>query len=227
MKNTTSKKKKHTSPSKNTDWVYWMQAIEPSSQKINEAFPGNHPLWVVQSQTEISAERFCYLRKHVLRINQAQCAAYLRVDMRTIRRWENGEVDIPFASFELLRVVYHSAQFKLSHPEWDGWFISTTGELISPYCRDIALTPGDLNLVPYLHSWNATMKDEVAKLTQELAVVRAENTALRELFLANGITDEVAAMQERVNALMTRINTARVIPFAPVQDEPQLQEKIA
>ena len=227
MKNTTSKKKPQKLPSKKTGWAYWMQAIEPSSQEINQAFPGYHPQWVIHSQTEITAERFCYLRKHILRISKRQCAAYLRVDMRTISRWEKGEVDIPFASFELLRVVYHSAQFKLSHPEWDGWFISASGKLISPYSRDIALTPGDLNLVPYLRNWNATMKDEIARLTQELAEARAENTALRDLFLANGITDEVAAMQDKVNALMTKINTARVIPFVPTKDAPQPQEKTA
>lgn len=227
MKNTTSKKKPQSLPSNETSWAYWMQAIEPSSQEINEAFPNYHPQWVVQSQTEISAERFCYLRKHVLRINQSQCAAYLRVNLKTVRRWEKSEAEIPFAAFELLRMVYHSVQFKLSHPEWDGWFINAKGKLISPYHRDMALTPSDLNLVPFLHSWNATMKDEIVKLTQKLAEAISENTALRELFLANGITDEVAAMQERVNSLMTKINTARVIPFAQTQDEPQLQEKIA
>lgn len=228
MKTNTSKKKPQNLPSKDTEWVYWMQAIEPSSKEINDAFPGYHPQWVVQSQTtEITAERFCYMRKHVLRINQRQCAAYLRIDMRTISRWENGERGIPFAAFELLRTVYHSAQFKLSHPDWDGWFISTTGKLVSPYARDVCLTPGDLNLVPHLHNWNAIMKKEVAQLTQELAEARAENTALRELFLANGITDEVAAMQDKINALMTKINTARVIPFAAAQDEPNLREKRA
>ncbi len=229
MKNTTNKKNLHNHPSEKSLWAYWMQAIEPNSQEINEAFLGYHPQWIVRSQvgSEISAEHFCYMRKTVLRISQRQCAAYLRVSLKTITRWEKDEADIPFAALELLRVVYHSAQFKLSHPEWDGWFISTTGKLISPYSRDLALTPEDLNLVPYLHNWNATMKDEVEKLTEELAAARAENTALRELFLANGITDEVAAMQEKINGLMTRINTARVIPFAITENEPLLKEKAA
>lgn len=227
MKNTTNKKNLHNQPSEKSRWAYWMQAIEPTSEAINKAFPDYHPQWIVNSQSDISAERFSFMRNTVLRISQRQCAAYLRVSLKTISRWEKGEADIPFAALELLRVVYHSAQFKLSHPEWDGWFISTTGKLISPYSRDLALTPEDLNLVPYLHNWNATMKDEVEKLTQELALARAENTALRELFLANGVTEEVAAMQQKINGLMTRINTARIIPFAITENEPPLKEKAA
>ncbi len=232
MKNTkprkTCKNNLQGYPSEKTSWAYWMQALEPNSAEINAAFPGYHPQWVVQSQYKrVSAEGFCYMRKRVLKISQRQCAAYLRVHLKTLSRWEKGEIEVPFMAFELLRMVYRGVHFKLSHPEWDGWFISEAGKLVSPYSRDIELAPGDINLVPYLHNWNATMKDEIAKLTKELAEAKEENTALREIFLVNGVTDEVAAMQERINALMAKINTARVMPFAPANIEQHPQGKVA
>ena len=227
MKNTTKTKKQPNYPSKQTDWAYWMQAIEQKSMEINEAFPGYHPQWVIRSQLrDVSADGFANIRKYALKISRKQCAAYLRVSEKTILRWETGKVEIPFSAFELLRVVYFTAQFKLSHPDWDGWFISDNGKLVSPFSPDISLSPGEINLVPFLHKWNAIMKTEIEELKQELAKTITENTALRELFLANGITDEVAAMQDKINTLMARINTARVIPFAP-KDEQELEEKVA
>jgi hypothetical protein len=73
----------------------------------------------------------------------------------------------------------------------------------------------------------ALLRNDVKKLQGQLDAAIAENTALREMFLDNGVTDEVAAMQEKVNALMARINTARVIPFAPADIEQQPLEKAA
>lgn len=228
MKNTTSKKKQHVRLSEKSSWAYWMQAIEPTSEELKKAFPDYHPQWVIQSQllTDITGEHFQYLRKNVLRITPQQCAAYLRVTQRTIRLWEKGDVRVPFMAFELLRMVYRSAQFRLSHPDWDGWFISTTGKLISPDLRDHAMSPSDLNLVPYLHNWNATMKAEIVDLTQKLNDAQQENTKLRQMFVAQGVVDELAAMQDTIAELMTRIATAKIIPFqaAPIE---QPKEKIA
>lgn len=227
MKSTTSKKKMHTQPSEKTRWAYWMQAIEPISEDLNRAFPEYHPQWVQMSQMRaISPAMFISFRQS-LGMTKEQCAAYLRVDLRTLRRWENGHSAITFSSFELLRVMQESVHFKMSHPKWDGWFINYHGVLHSPDIGGKGWTPEQLVWSTMTRSEAALLRNDVKKLQSQLDEAIAENTALREMFLANGVTDELASMQEKINALMARINTARVIPFAPTDIEQQPLEKVA
>lgn len=156
-----------------------------------------------------------------------QCAAYLRVSVNTIFRWEDDKAKVPFVCFELLRVVSETVRFKMSHPSWDGWFINYHGVLHSPDIGGKGFTPEQLILATMTRSEAALLRNDVKKLQSQLDAAIAENTALREMFLDNGVTDEVASMQEKINALMARINTARVIPFAPADIEQQPLEKVA
>lgn len=227
MKNTTSKKILHKRPSDKTRWAYFMQAIEPNSEEINKAFPDYHPQWLqLSQQLTIGPENFKGLRRS-LGLSVTQCAAYLRADKSTLHKWEKGVSPVPFAEFELLRLVLESVRFKMSHVKWDGYFINDNGVLHSPDIGGKGFTPEQLVWSAMTRSEAALLRNDVTKLQNQLNAAIAENTALREMYLSNGVTDEVAAVQEKVNALMARINTARVIPFAPTQDEPQLQEKIA
>jgi hypothetical protein len=124
-----------------------MQAIEPNDKAINEAFTGFHPQFVVQSQREgVRPEVFVY-RRLQLGMNAKQCAAYLRIDERTLRRWESGHGDIPFVAYELLRVLQENLFAKLTHKAWDGWFISANGELVSPNFGGCSFTPQRLQYV--------------------------------------------------------------------------------
>ncbi|HUX90232.1 MAG TPA: hypothetical protein VMV48_06030 [Gallionellaceae bacterium] len=226
MNSITTKKDSHHYPSEKTRWAYWMQAIEPTSEALNQAFPGYHPQWVRLSQRlTIGSENFINLRR-ALGLSRVQCAAYLRVSFSTIRRWEFGIVDIPFANFELLRLILESAPFKLSHPEWDGWFISDTGKLMSPDYGRVGFTPEQLNASTLTSAENALLTNEVLQLKAELNEAISENTRLRQLFLSQGVVDELAAMQDKLNNLMDSIGTAHVIPFPTVACE-QPQEKVA
>jgi DNA-binding transcriptional regulator YiaG len=227
MKNTTKQKKLHKRPSDKTRWAYFMQAIEPKSEEINKAFPDYHPQWLqLSQQLTIGPENFKNMRRS-LGLTVTQCAAYLRADKSTLHKWENGSSPVPFAEFELLRLVLESVRFKMSHVKWAGYFIDDKGVLHSPDIGGKGFTPEQLVWSSMTRSEAALLRNDVNKLQNRLDVAIAENTALREMFLDNGVTDEVAAMQDKVNALMNRINTARVIPFAPTQDEQQLQEKVA
>lgn len=226
MKNTTKQKKMHKQPSDKTSWAYHMQAIEPKSEEINKAFPDYHPQWLqLSQQLTIGSENFQSLRRS-LGLTITQCAAYLRVSCAKITRWESGKAPVPFAEFELLRLVLESVRFKMSDVNWDGWFISDDGALNSPDIGGKGFTPELLNLSTMTRSEAALLRVEVTKLQAKLEAAVAENTNLRQMYLDNGITDEVAAMQEKVNGLMTRINTARVFKFTLIEDEPIL-EKIA
>jgi DNA-binding transcriptional regulator YiaG len=201
-----------------------MQAVEPNSEAINNAFPDYNPQWVSMSQVmKIAPENFAYLRR-AMGMTTNQCAAYLRVTDRTIRNWESGDVPVQFSAFELMRIVFESAAFKLSHKEWDGWFISDEGQLVSPDVS-CSFTPGDLNYFSFNRSEAAKLANETYRLQTELDKATAENTRLRQLFLSQGLVDELAAMKEQVNRLMETVATAKVIPFPATTD--QLLEKTA
>ncbi|OGS94743.1 MAG: hypothetical protein A3H31_02730 [Gallionellales bacterium RIFCSPLOWO2_02_FULL_57_47] len=227
MKNTTKQKKKHKRPSDKTSWAYFMQAIEPTSEAINKAFPDYHPQWLqLSQQLTIGPDNFKNLRRS-LGLTVTQCAAYLRADPSTLHKWEKGVSPVPFAEFELLRLVLESVRFKTAHVKWDGWFISDDGALHSPDIGGKGFTPEQLVWSTMTRSEAALLRVEVTRLQSKLDAAVVENTALREMYLADGVIDEVASMQEKINALMTRINTARVIPFAPANIELQPQEKVA
>ena len=227
MKNTTKKQRSHNMPSEKTRWAYYMQAIEPSSEELNKAFPDYHPQWVQQSQRlTVSPENFKALRQ-MLGMSVQQCGAYLRTDKSTVHKWEKGIFRLPFPAFELLRMILESVPFKVSHPSWDGWFINEHGVLHSPDIGGKGWTPEQLVWSTMTRSEAALLRVEVAKLQTQLDAAIAENTALREMFLDNGVTDEVATMQEKINSLMARINTARVFPFVPADIEQQPLEKVA
>ena len=226
MKNTTSKKKLHNLSSEKTRWAYYMQAIEPKSEAINKAFPDYHPQWVQQSQKlTIAPENFKRLRLS-LGMTRTQCAAYLRANPHTVYKWEKGLSPVPYTEFELLRLVLESVNFRMSHAIWDGWFISENGALHSPDIGGNGFTPEQLIWSTMTRNEAALLRNDVKKLQSQLDEAIAANTALREMFLNNGITDEVSAMQENINNLMARINTARLITFVPTAIE-QPQEKVA
>jgi predicted nuclease with TOPRIM domain len=67
----------------------------------------------------------------------------------------------------------------------------------------------------------ARLESENHRLKAETAKMQAENTRLREMFVNQGVVDELAAMQERIGTLMTRINTAEVLPFTKPERTPK------
>lgn len=220
MKNTTKRKKtakptKARGPSKESRWAYYMQAIEPKSEALNREFPGYHPQWLQMSQRfTFSADAFKVMRES-LGLSVPQCAAYLRIHERTIRRWESGSgtCKLPFMAFELLRIIRDSFLFKMKHPNWDGWFVSSQGVLVSPKLRNAQFTPEHLEWIAWQGTEAANLQREVNRLQRELDAAEEENTKLRQMFVAQGVVDELAAMQNTISDLMDRIATARVIPF--------------
>lgn len=156
------------------------------------------------------------LRRHVLRLTVAQCAAYLRISEATIQSWEEGRESVNFAAFEALRLLSNSPEFRISHRVWDGWFINPkTGELVSPDIGKLAVTPHEINRLPALYGECDRLRFEVQNLKQQIGDATAENIRLRNLFLVNGLTDELREMQDKLAALHARIATARIHEFQP------------
>ncbi len=231
MKNTTQKNacknNLRKQPSEKTLWAYFMQAIEPKSEAINQAFPDYHPQWVQQSQQlSIAAENFKHLR-NMLGMSRKQCSAYLRTSPVNIANWEQGRVKIPFSAFELMRMILESVRFKISHASWDGWFISDNGKLMSPDYGRAGYTPEQLNLYTLKFSENAWLRGEVSRTQNVLDEAIEENTRLRQLFLSNGVVDELATMKDKLIELLAKVGTAHVIAFPTVAREQQPQEKVA
>lgn len=146
-----------------------MQAIQPTNKEINLAFPDYHPMWLIQSQNKtVSGQNFKLMREHMFQMTVEQCAAYLRVNRTTINRWEAESADIPFSAFELLRVVFESANFKMSANSWQGWFINSDGRLVSPDRGNLSFSPNDLSLIRETHQANAAYRMEIERLKSEV-----------------------------------------------------------
>lgn len=212
-------------PSDKSLWAYFMQGMEePSDTAINEAFPGHHPLWVQDSQKlKVSGERFKYFRQHLLNITQQQCAAYLRIKLYTLRAWEQGREQVPFMAFELLRVVYEGANFKLSHPAWDGWFIERkTGRLVSPDRGNLSFTPHEFSYIRETHRHKTILEQDNQRLSEQIKAMQDEMEALRAIADSGALLDELHTMRSQLEAMLSSISstTAKVYPF-PQPDQPR------
>ena len=226
MRNTTRQPKMRKQLSEKSRWAYFMQAIEPKSEAINKAFADYHPQWVQLSQkVTITPEGFTFLRL-ALGMSTVQCAAYLRAGERTIRRWESGSIPVPFAAFELLRLILESTHFKLSHPDWDGWFISQKGVLVSPNVGRCEYTPARLEWISWQGTEATKLQTEVYRLQRALEEVQKENTKLRQMFLSQGVVDELYSLHDRMNGLIKQLATAHVVLF-PATEDKQRKEKVA
>ncbi len=175
-------RKPHPYPNDKTLWAYFMQGMEePTDKAINEAFPGYHPPWVQGShKRKVSGEQFKYCRQHLLNITQRQCAAYLRIKLHVLQAWEQDREPVPFMAFELLRVVYESTDFKLSHPDWAGWFIDPKGRLVSPDRGNLFFTPHEFSYIRETHRFKTMLLEENEQLKKELAALKQKPEAVPE-----------------------------------------------
>lgn len=222
-KNLSSKKSKRRidGPSNKTRWAYWMQAIEPTDAAINRVFPEYHPLWVQHSRRlTVASENFKHLRKYCLNLTLAQAATYLRVSVRDVRGWENGQQPVPFMAFDLLRIVYESVSYRLSHQKWDGWYIDSDGFMVSPDVGKLFIEPSDFIFYTRQRGQIRALEKQLAEFKEQVAKKAAENTELRQQFQHGELAQELEAMQEKISGLLASIHTAEVIPF-PMQSTQQ------
>ncbi len=162
-KNTTSRKTCNlvSSPTHKTMWaaymngvdLYWINGSEAS--RLAKAFGSALPNWLIDSEPwrEITGQRFRFFRQTMAKLSIAQTATYLRVTQYEVKAWEAEKKTTPFAAFEALRLLTLDAVFRTSHKRWDGWFINRkTGELVSPDVGKLAVTPEEINGIPFLHN---------------------------------------------------------------------------
>ncbi len=203
--------------SKETQWAYFMQAIEPSDKVINDAFTEYHPMWLIQSQkTTISSGQFKFMREHLLNMTVEQCAAYLRVHRTSVNRWENGKSAIPFMVFELLRLVFESANFRLSHQNWQGWFINHEGRLVSPDRAEVSFSPDDLSYVREIHQAKSHFEIEYNRMTAEVMPLKAEIKELKAALGDEGVLlNELKLIENKLSDITSKISSVKVVRLNP------------
>lgn len=207
---------------KRSEWAAWMNGADPEwmdtpqARELARVFQFHAPAWLIASEPwrEVDGRRFQIFRESVFRLTVAQCAAYLRVHPATVRRWESGDVEVPFASFEVLRLQCYTAAQRLSHKHWDGWFINPkTGELVSPDLGRLAVKPEEINGLPLLYQDRSSLRDQVAAQARQIAALQAENTKLRQSNISRQVAAELEAMQERIAGMLDSVRTAEIIEF--------------
>jgi transcriptional regulator with XRE-family HTH domain len=220
--------------SERSRWAYCMQgaAVEEIDSgcldALTHAFGAQHPQWLIASKPwkRITGGHFKELRT-LLRMTRKQCAAFLRLDAKTIERWETGKHAPAFAAYETLRLTLDTMNARASHRIWDGWFISRDGEWVSPNVGKLAIKPWELDRWPQLLADISKLQFEKARLVDELAAATAENTRLRKLFLAQGVTKELQRMHDRIGDLLAGINTAEIVEFERPNKGASLMEAVA
>lgn len=214
--------------SKRSDWAAWMNGADPEwlcereAGQLAEVFDGFFPAWLIESEPwrPVNAGRFQCFRRDVMGITVAQCAAYLRVSPMMISRWERGSSAVPFSAFETLRLQYCSAAQRLSHKCWDGWFINRqTGELVCPDIGRLAVKPEEIKTLPLLYGQVSGFRDELAKQSNRVAELEAENITLRNGTNARQVAAELEAMRERITGLLNTFHTAEIIKFNQPAEE--------
>ena len=97
------------------------------------------------------------------------CAKLLQVTERTLRNWESGKHDIPFAAYKLLRLLN---RMDLPGESWAGWCFHS-GKLWSPEGHGFSGTDGSwwsllvrqARFFPELCAQNAQLKRQLAAVT--------------------------------------------------------------
>jgi hypothetical protein len=180
-------------------------------------------------QLECNAERFHYLRRHVLMLNRKQTAQLLRVSVSSLLNWESGVHPTPFYAYLSLLLISESQHYRLANEAWRDWEFteildaSRHGQhkggfvtYISNRKIGAAFTPEELERYSLQMSRLAALESANAELREQVDALARENTEIRELFRVQGVTDELHGMRERVEALLGRINTAALLPLKKV-----------
>ncbi len=121
---------------------------------------------------------------------------------------------------ELLRLVLNSNSFRMSHPMWDGWFISPhDGCLVSPDRGKLDFTPAQLSYTPDIYRRINIAEADNAMLKTEIDRLQAENTELRAMIAQGGMIDELHSVRDQLEAMLDKFNTAKVYQFPNNQSE--------
>lgn len=191
------------------------------------------PPWMQQAEEwpQITPERFKELRKLMLQLKAAQCAALLRVNVTTVWRWESGALPVPFAAYMALRLLLDVRYLPHQVKAWDGWRIINTGPdvgmLYDAKTTGEMFSPAELRASRWVKGERDAWQRRAEKAEAKAAELEAENTRLRKLYQTQGVTRELRQMHERIGALLEGVATADLIEFNSPTVGIQAREKAA
>jgi len=197
-------------------WRFAPHDFDKCVNRGNRRFRGYRPQWLIDAEKTglVSGQNFQMLRAGSLYMTREQCAAYLRVLPEQVARWEEGTEQPPFAAYQCLRLTDKDQLFRRWHYQWEGWHVvesgTDAGKLYDPNYQK-SYSAHEISQIPNQWGVIARLHRDCETLRSQLAAAQAENTRLRQLFLADGVTDELRGMQERLTALMSSIATAEII----------------
>lgn len=221
---TTARETRKRAPSitERSKWACWMNGADPEwmhseeARRFAAAFPDGLPQWLIRSDPwrKIDGAKFKTLRRAILGLNVAQCAAYLGVSASTITRWESNSRPVPVSAFESLRLQSEAMFSRLSHAQWDGWFFHReTGEFVSPDVGRLAFKPAELNALPLLYANLQRLEQRAAEQAARIGQLEAENATLRSGARVKTVVSELESMHGQIANLIGALRTADVIPF--------------
>jgi hypothetical protein len=207
-------------------WNYAVQKADPPTHPNADfmrelARAGKHyaPPWWIEATTarNLVPEDLLYWRRYVLYMTQEHAAAFFRVPVATIRKWEAGEEPIPYAVAYVLRNLPERDDVRLSRPGFHDWGVYTDPQTGVPklFNRHWAVEFSSAQLTFYAQAMQslASVEADRDRLRAEVESLQSENNRLREMFKAGEITEELHAMRERLSAILARVNIADVVPL--------------
>ncbi|PPK41027.1 hypothetical protein B0G57_1466 [Trinickia symbiotica] len=173
-------------------------------------------------EQRITAGDFKSWREHFMFLTVEQAADLVRVTPRTIRNWESGKSEIPFAMWWVMHTTMQDPEYFLTRPGFHDFHIEhIEGEpfLCSSTYPDIRYSPSDLHLNRSALSQLYDLRAEIQRQAARLDEMTAENTRLRQALKAKGLTHELQAMHDHLSSLMKKLATADVVEFPGVAVE--------
>lgn len=188
------------------------------------------PPWMEQAEEwpEITPDRFLELRKMMLQLKAAQCAALLRVNVTTVWRWESGALPVPFAAYMALRLLLDVRYLPHQVKAWDGWKIINAGpdvgKLYDSKNTGEMFSPPEIRASRWVKGERDAWQRRAEKAEARTAELEAENTRLRQLFNEQGVTAELRQMQDKLAAMLDTIGTAEIIDYKPAATVQRLEK---
>ncbi len=177
------------------------------------------------SEKGITAQYFKNWRVSFMMMTPEQLGALLRVTGRTIRRWESGKGEIPFSMWWMIHCTLQDPDYFLSRPGFHDFYIeyeNGTALLCSRSYPDIRQSPGELFVNRAALNEVLVLREEMKRQKETLDEMTAENTKLRQLLKAQGVTAELQAMQDHITDMMKRISTADVLEFPESKESAEI-----
>lgn len=129
---------------------------------------------------------------------------------------------IPYAAYIALRLVADIEYLPHQVKAWADWWIIPDGVHVGMLMNrrtGAMYSENEIAALWLTEQIDAKAKrhaeQENAELREQVATLTAENTRLRQLFNAQGVTQELRQMQERMAALLASIGTAEVFDYQP------------